>query len=166
MHGTRPQSASEQKRPLAPGERASPAPMPFWGQRGAQGARRAHSAMPIVPIRTICREEKQSFLTHLGISVTRSHLGQLQVHLSDPPEHTVSTSEPVAPLSEGNGNDEGYIFRGRKTLKADGYHRYQTTHGNAVCAFKWVNSSSNLLWICPTTPNPSPDLGGECDPVC
>ena len=66
--------------------------------------------MPIVPIRTICREEKQSFLTHLGISVTRSHLGQLQVHLSDPPEHTVSTSEPVAPLSEGNGNDEGYIF--------------------------------------------------------
>ena len=111
--------------------------------------------MPIVPIRTICREEKQSFLTHLGISVTRSHLGQLQVHLSDPPEHTVSTSEPVAPLSEGNGNDEGYIFRGRKTLKADGYHRYQTTHGNAVCAFKWVNSSSNLLWICPTTPNPN-----------
>ena len=66
--------------------------------------------MPIVPIRTICREEKQSFLTLLGISVTRSHLGQLQVHFSDPLEHTVSTSEPVAPLSEGNGNDEGYIF--------------------------------------------------------
>ena len=110
--------------------------------------------MPIVPIQSVCRDEKQSFLTHLGISVSRSHLGQLQVHLSDPPEHTLSTSEPVAPLSEGNWNEEGYIFRGRKTLKADGYYRYQTTRGNAVCGFKWDNCSSNLLWACLTTYNP------------
>ena len=119
--------------------------------------------MPTVAIRSVCREEKNTFLTHLGIDVTRTPEGLLKVTLSDPPEPLISTKDPIAPLSGVDSNaDECYIYRGRKTLRSDGYHRYQGNDGNTLCVFKWVNSSSNLLWVCPnstTRPNPTRSKG-------